>query len=298
MIRLWGSVKLNWAFGSGVGSGRVGSLPRGFFSLVPLLFAGGDFGFVLGLLGGGHLAGPFFDDLPGLLQSRHPLLPARQFGGKVQRLLGFPGLGLLGPLDELGHFQFQLRDHLPGPWVAHGGVFAGVGLNLGPIHADRAHVGQAQVLGQLQHADKRRPERGGVGRAEGADGIMIRMGVGAEVTHGHVAVSGRLDGAGAKAAGGVTIDEQRQHHGRGILFAARAAMIDVELAQGECVDGLQDEVNDVLGGHPVAQIAGQQQRGLAVEINKTCGHVDRIPVPSVLFKTFSNCFAGLSPTGC
>ena len=66
----------------------------------------------------------------------------------------------------------------------------------------------------------------------------------------------------------MTIDEQCQHQARRILFTAGAAMIDVEMAQGKCLDGIQDEVNEVIGGHPVPQIAGQQHRGLAVEMDE------------------------------
>ena len=53
--------------------------------------------------------------------------------------------------------------------------------------------------------------------------------IGAEVTHGHVAVGRRFDRPGAKAARGVAVDEQSQHHPGRILFAARALVIDVEM---------------------------------------------------------------------
>ena len=64
-------------------------------------------------------------------------------------------------------------------------------------------------------------------------------------------------------------------------------VIEVERGGG---DMLEDEVNEVIGGHPVAQIAGQKQWRLPVAVDGSCGHVDRIVPGSVLFKRGSNYF--------
>ena len=56
-----------------------------------------------------------------------------------------------------------------------------------PPTLDRARLGQAQGVGPLQHAHEGGLERGFIGHAERADGIMIGMRVGAEITPGHVA---------------------------------------------------------------------------------------------------------------
>jgi hypothetical protein len=48
-------------------------------------------------------------------------------------------------------------------------------------------------------------------------------------------------------------------------------MMDVEVAQRRQFHSLQDEGDDVAGGPPLAQIAGQEQRRLAVEVNEACG---------------------------
>ena len=98
---------------------------------------------------------------------------------------------------------------------------------------------------------------------------------------------GRLNGAGAKAAGGVTVDQQSQHHRGRILLAAGTAMIDAEVAGGNLFHRIEDEVNDMTSGHPVAQIARQEHRRLAVEIDETCGHGYPIPAALVLFKIVS-----------
>lgn len=215
----------------------------------------------------------------------HGFFPAaRQFGGDVQRLLALLRLGLLGPRHEFFYFQFQLFEHRARAPVAHGGMFAGVGLDPRPVHADRADFGQAQVLGQLEHAHERGAEGGFVGRAESADRIVIGMSVGAEVTHGHGAGGRGFDGPGAEASGGVAVDEQRQHHGRSILLAARAAVIDVEVGGGNLLHRINDEMDDVTLGHPLAQITRQEHRRLPVNVDETCGHDDRIAPAAVCSK--------------
>ena len=120
------------------------------------------------------------------------------------------------------------------------------------------------------------------------------MKIGAEVTHGHVAVRGHLDRARAEPAGGVAINQQRQHHQWRILFAARAAMVDPKMAGGNLL-GVQPEVDEGIGGQPLAQIAGQEQRRLAIKINEAGGNENQSR-RSLLFKQFSFIFQRLSPT--
>jgi hypothetical protein len=43
----------------------------------------------------------------------------------------------------------------------------------------------------------------------------------------------------------------------------------VELGRGDLLDGVEDEMDEVIAGHPLAQVAGQEHRRLAVEINET-----------------------------
>ena len=49
-------------------------------------------------------------------------------------------------------------------------------------------------------------------------------------------------------------------------------MIDAEVGGGDLLDGIQDEVDEMLGGQPVAHVAGQEHRRLAVEVDETGGH--------------------------
>ncbi len=170
-------------------------------------------------------------------------------------------------------------------------MLAGIGLNLGSIQAHHSHFAQAQLLGQLQDAHKRRPERGLVDHPKLADRRMIRMEIGAQITHRDVAVSRRFDRPGAKPTSGVTVDQQGQHHRRWILLAAGASVIDLELSRRDLLHRIQDEVNHMLFGHPIAQIAGQKHRRLAVPIDETCSHVDPIPAVPHSFKLFQNTFS-------
>lgn len=101
----------------------------------------GLFGFGVGLLRRRHFPGSCFKHLARFLQRRFAALPAFQFGGNVERLLVFLRLGLWRALQELRHFQLQLRNHLTSALIAHRRAFTGVGLHLGAVHADRFRLG-------------------------------------------------------------------------------------------------------------------------------------------------------------
>lgn len=75
-------------------------------------------------------------------------------------------------------------------------------------------------------------------------------------------------------------------------------MIDGEVAQRQEFHSLQDEVDDIPGGHPFAQIAGQKHRRLAGEIDETCRYAGWILPAAFLFILFSRILRRLSPTGC
>lgn len=97
--------------------------------------------------------------------------------------------------------------------------------------------------------------------------------------------------------GRLAADEQGRHHARRVLFTARAAMIHMEVGQGQLLDGVENELNDVVVGNPLAQIAGRKHRPLAVNVHEACGHDSLKPGPAFGFKSFSKTFR-LSPTGC
>ena len=49
--------------------------------------------------------------------------------------------------------------------------------------------------------------------------------------------------------------------------------VDGEGGQGQAFDGLEDEVDPVVLGHPIAQIGRQQKRGGAVGVFEAVRHV-------------------------
>jgi len=98
------------------------------------------------------------------------------------------------------------------------------------------------------------------------------------------------DRPGARPTGGVTVDQQSQHHRRRILLTAGATVIDLEVGDRDLLHRIQDEMNEMVAGHPLAQIAGQKHRRLAVQVEETCSHADPIPTDSHLFKLFQNIF--------
>ena len=143
---------------------------------------------------------------------------------------------------------------------------------------------------QLQHGDKRRFKRRLVLATKRADRIVIGMQVGAEEAHGHITVRGGLDRARAEPSGGVAIDEQGEHHRGRILFTACAAMVHMEVAGGNLLNSIEDQVDQMICGQPLAQVTGQKQRRLPIHINKTFSHTGLDPFHALLFNSFSKNF--------
>ena len=94
----------------------------------------------------------------------------------------------------------------------------------------------------------------------------------------------------ATAASPKSGDEQSQHQAGRILLAAGAPVIDVEMLRRDLLHRIQNEVDDVIGGHPLAQIARQEHRSLAVDIDQTGWHRILIPITSPLFKILATFF--------
>ena len=113
--------------------------------------------------------------------------------------------------------------------------------------------------------------------AKGAEGVVVGMGVAADKTHGDVLPGGALDAAGTEEAGGIAINEQAEHHGGRVLGVAGAAAVDLDVVEGKGGDGVDHEMGKVVIGHPVTEIRGQQQRGVAVDVLETGSHVLTLP---------------------
>jgi hypothetical protein len=90
--------------------------------------------------------------------------------------------------------------------------------------------------------------------------------------------------AAAEGAGVVAVDEQGQEHAGRVLFAAGPARVELDLAQVEGVDGVEDEMNQIMGGHLLAQVEWEQRRGVAVNGNEACRPTFQIRPAALLFK--------------
>jgi hypothetical protein len=94
-----------------------------------------------------------------------------------------------------------------------------------------------------------------------------------------------IEAATAKDPGGVTVDEQRQQPVGRVLFAAGAADVDLDLAQVEGLHGIEDEVDEVVGRHPIAEMGCEQQRSVAINGYETGSYMVADAGRARLFKT-------------
>src|SRR5207247_874465 len=66
-----------------------------------------------------------------------------------------------------------------------------------------------------------------------------------------------------------------------ILLAAGATVIDLEVGARYLLHRIQNKMNDMVLGHPLAQIARQKHRRLAVQVDKTCSHAHPSPAAPI-----------------
>ena len=83
------------------------------------------------------------------------------------------------------------------------------------------------------------------------------------------------------------LEEQAQQQVRRIWRAAGAAGVDADLAQVESLHRIEDEVDEMIGGHPVAQIGREQPRRVVIDVDEAWTHADRIDAGLVSFKQSS-----------
>jgi hypothetical protein len=73
-------------------------------------------------------------------------------------------------------------------------------------------------------------------------------------------------------------------------------VIDGKGGQGQPLDGLDDEVNQIILGDPVAQVRGQQQRGVAVGVLEAVCQDAKSTAPTTPVFNSSQIFLAKSPT--
>ena len=77
-------------------------------------------------------------------------------------------------------------------------VFAGIGHDFGAINGDGAHFEELEFAGGEESFEEGFLDESVVFAAEGADGIVVRMGVGADEADGDFLLGGVFDPAGAE----------------------------------------------------------------------------------------------------
>lgn len=245
-----------WSLGSGFGVRGLGLLAPN--PLAAFLFCGalGELLLVFGQFHGIARVRPRLNLGASPGQRRLAFLPAGDFLGDRQPLAQGSAVGRFGLGQKLLNLQFQLLHHLSGPDVADGAVLAGVGLNFRSVggHGELAELEELELLGQLQDRNEALGEQRLIFPTKGAERVVVGMGVGGEHAHRDAVVSATLNAATAEDARGVTVDKRGQKHARRILFIAGSSGVDLHLSQVEGVNRIEDEMNQVIGGHPVAHV--------------------------------------------
>jgi len=254
----------------GSGSGRgfaTGLFPTGFTG-GPLGEGGGASGFFKG----GGFAATRFDDFAGGFELGDAVLTPDDFTLDGEAILQGGAVGGFGFDEELGDFGFKQGHDFAGFTITVGGVLAGVGHDLGAINGDGAQFEEFEFAGEEEGFEEGFLDEGVVFAAEGADGIVVGMGVGADESDGEVLAGGVFDAAGAEQAGGVAINEEGEHHGGRELGIPGAAVVDAVVVEVQGRHGINHKVGDVVVRNPLLNAGGEEHGGLAINVLESGSH--------------------------
>ena len=100
--------------------------------------------------------------------------------------------------------------------------------------------------------------------------------------------------------GRVGVDQHFGEHRRvaGLVAPAVAALAQVEGAQVELIDGVGDEIDQMILRQPIAQRRRQQERLLGLIGPVVCPHVSSFAFPSKTFHYFFVFSVGQTPSNC
>ena len=152
-------------------------------------------------------------------------------------------------------------------------MFTGVGQHLGPVdgHSDASHFEHPAARTQLGDPRETARQQFAIFPAEGANRVVIGMGVGAEQAHGHAIMGRGLDLPVGKDPRGVAVNEQPEQDGWRVLLFAGAAVVDPHAAEVEFADGIHDEVDKIIR-RPLPEVRGEQEWRVVVDMNEAGGH--------------------------
>ena len=161
--------------------------------------------------------------------------------------------------ERVGFRNLVGKSAVMSPLITHRRVFAGVGQHLGAVHTDRdlPDFQHLQLPRHLQHFDKQFAQQRLVLPSEGADRVVIGMGIGRDEPHRHIVVGRLFDPPRAEGAGRVAVDQQTDQHARRILRIPRAPDVDLDLAKVHRLHGIHNKMRQVIGWHPVLEVGRQ-----------------------------------------
>ena len=90
---------------------------------------------------------------------------------------------------------------------------------------------------------------------------MVGVGIGTHKARGRIGVGGSLDLPAGKYSRAVGINQKRQKHGGRILLTAGAPVMDLSRGCIHLVDGIDQEMDEVIAWNPDLHVGGKQQGG-------------------------------------
>ena len=134
-------------------------------------------------------------------------------------------VSFLCPLQQRLYVLAQLLFQFPCPIIAHTLVIGGVRFHVGPVNADHPDLQQPHLTPQAENLSECFLYCLSILSTKCADGVVIGMGVPAQVANRYVTIGRSLDSPRGEDSVAVAIDQQRQHHSGWILLAAAAAAV-------------------------------------------------------------------------
>lgn len=154
------------------------------------------------------------------------------------------------------HFGLYFLLGLPPPPVAHGFVFARIGLHLCAIDGDVPQLHPSGLLAQWQGLHKQSSQPGQMLFPEICDGVVIRMLVRRQRAERHILMALPLHGSRTRHAHAITVQQQARHQQRMVALLPLAIPPIVGRIDGRQIQPFRyvsDEPRQVPFGKPLLQ---------------------------------------------